>query len=125
MFYTSELSIPPLRQLPYCELLDAELLVFSEMLFLSERELLACCSFLGLSPPQLTPDQKNTAFNIREPDDSTPPSKKLRKLSASSVESSPELSVICRFTQNPRELAKRIEFVSAQYRAGRTPNLFS
>ena len=108
LFYTPELSIPPLRQLPYCELLDAELLVFSGTLFLSERELLAYCSFLGLSPPQQTPDQKNAAFNSCESDDSTPAAEKQRKLAASLAESSPQLNVICRFTQNPRELAKRI-----------------
>ena len=113
LFYTPELSIPPTshRQLPYCEMHDAELLVFSGTLFVADRrELLAYCRFLGLPPPLQTPEQQNYAFDTREPNDSIP-----LPVSANEVDSSSELP-LSRF-QNPRELAKRI----VEIRFGRIP----
>ena len=103
LFYTPELSIPPTstQQLPYCELLDAELLVFSGTIFFSESELIAYCRFLGLPSPQQIPDQQNSAFDGRKPHESVPPTGSL-------ADRSPELCAICRFVQNPGELAKKI-----------------
>ena len=47
LFYTPELSIPPTstQQLPYCELLDAELLVFSGTIFFADA---ASCSRIAV-----------------------------------------------------------------------------
>ena len=81
LFYTPELSIPATstQQLPYCELLDVELLVFSGTLFFADRrQLLAYCRFLGLPPPLQTLDQQNSSFDCREPNDSVSSQKKLR-----------------------------------------------
>ena len=100
LFYTPELTIPATstQQLPYCELLDAELLVFSGTIYFAcRRELLFYCSFLGLPP----------SFQAFEDDFVLPP-KNLRKQSVNGADSSSEMLVIRRFSQNPRELAKRI-----------------
>ena len=100
LFYTPELTIPATstQQLPYCELLDAELYVFSGTIFFAgRRELLAYCSFLKLPLPLQTPE-----------DDSVSPPKKLRTQSVNGADISSEMLVIRRFSQNPRELAKRI-----------------
>ena len=113
LFYTPELSIPPTstQQLPYCELFDAELPIFSGTIFFSESELIAYCRFLGLPPPLRIPDQQNAAFDSCDPHNySVPPTGSL-------ADSSPELYPICDFVQNPGELAKTI----IELRFGSTP----
>ena len=101
LLHNMELSIPPINPLPYCDLLDSQLLVFSgSMYFADRREQLAYCHFLGLLPRQRTAEQQ-AAFDRGELHGSFVPTT-LRATIA------PPVAALCHFAHNPTEFAKKM-----------------
>jgi hypothetical protein len=108
LLYTPELWIPPsitpsipsLIRLLNCELLDAEILIFSGTISFLENER---CS-LGLDP-----DQKHVSHNQNSPVEHE----------CTSLKTTSARSKSCRFAENTRELAKRI----VELRFGPIPRL--